>query len=103
MRGRIAGLIDRALRESGARGALPTPLDRITAMLGLELVEVAGLRPGVLGALLFEERLVFVDGRSPSRAAASPTRTSSSMPCANGTTPRCARTPPPPSSLRSAT
>ena len=61
-RGRIASLVDRALRESGALGVLPTPLDAVTATAALELVEAPGLPSDVLGAIWFEERTVFVDG-----------------------------------------
>jgi len=61
-RARIAALVDRSLRESGALGVLPTPLDAVTATAALELVEAPGLRSDVLGAIWFEERTVFVNG-----------------------------------------
>ena len=61
-RARIAALVARALRESGALGVLPTPLDAVTASAALELVEAPGLGSDVLGAIWFEERTVFVNG-----------------------------------------
>ena len=60
-RDRIAALVECALRESGALGILPTPLDAVTATAALELVEAPGLRPDVLGAIWFEERTLFVN------------------------------------------
>jgi hypothetical protein len=69
-RARIARLCADALRRSGALGVLPTPLDAVLAAAGMrERVELARIpgRPAIserlLGAVWFEERALFVDGR----------------------------------------
>jgi hypothetical protein len=67
-RARIAAIVERALRDSGALGVLPTPLDALREAAGLERVEAAGLGPAVLGALWFEQRVMFVaEGQSAPR------------------------------------
>jgi uncharacterized protein DUF955 len=67
-RARIAAIVERALRESGALGVLPTPLGALREAAGLERVVTAGLSPAILGALWFEERVMFVaEGQSAPR------------------------------------
>ena len=63
---RIAGIVHEALRDSGALGVLPTPLDAVREAAGLELVDGAALGEGVLGALWFERRAIYVDPVLPS-------------------------------------
>jgi hypothetical protein len=69
-RARIARLCADALRESGALGVVPTPLDAVLETVGVrDRVELARIpeRPAVaerlLGAVWFEERALFVDRR----------------------------------------
>ena len=73
---RVEGIVERALRESGALGTLPTPLAALRDHAGVRSLEpVSALsrapgarRGGVLGALWFEERVMFLqDGQSPPR------------------------------------
>ncbi len=71
---RIEGIVERALRESGALGVLPTPLEELRGVAGIRAVEPVdalpeGVRTGgreVLGAVWFEARTVYVE---PSQAA----------------------------------
>ena len=66
--GRIAAIVDDALRRSGALGVHPTPLEAVRAHAALEVVESSGLPPEVLGAVWLEERTLFVDsGQSAPR------------------------------------
>ena len=64
-RGRIAAIVDAALRDSGALGELPTPLAAVRRHAGIELVAPRGLREDILGALWFEERTMFVQPAQP--------------------------------------
>lgn len=67
---RIAGIVDGALADSGALGELPTPLDALRRHARLEVVERGGLPEQILGALWFEERLMYVNsGQSKPRRA----------------------------------
>ena len=67
-RSRIAAIVDEALARSGALGVLPTPLEALRRHAGLELAEHSGLPEEILGALWFEERLVYVrSGQSAPR------------------------------------
>lgn len=68
---RIGRIVDRALRESGALGVLPTPLGAIREAAGIAAIEpiealpAAGPPPprAILGALWFEARSIYVDER----------------------------------------
>jgi len=64
---RIARLCDDALRRSGALGIVPTPLEAVQEAVGVERrVDVAALpviRERILGAMWFDERILFVDTR----------------------------------------
>jgi hypothetical protein len=60
---RIGAIVDDALMRSGASGVLPTPLEAVCDYARLEVVEPAGLRPEVLGAVWLEERALFVNRR----------------------------------------
>jgi hypothetical protein len=72
-RRQIRALVERALRDAGVLGVIPTPVDAVTRRAGiLEVLDaedlpasVAAQKPSalgrVLGAVLFRERLVFVD------------------------------------------
>ena len=62
---RLGSLVHAALREAGALGMLPTPLDAVRAAAGIALVDDAGLGDDVLGALLFEERTIYVNPAQP--------------------------------------
>jgi hypothetical protein len=65
---RLGSIVDTALRDAGALGVLPTPLDAVRAAAGIELVEDAALRDGVLGAFSFERRTIHVNpSQSPHR------------------------------------
>jgi hypothetical protein len=67
-RARIERLCADALERAGVAGVLPTPLDAVAEAVGVR--ERVALPPGarVLGALWFERRALFVDGRqSPAR------------------------------------
>ncbi len=65
---RIAGIVQTALHDAGALGVLPTPLDALRRAAGIELLESAPLRAGVLGATWFETRTIYVDpAQSPCR------------------------------------
>ena len=65
---RIAAIVDEALARSGALGVRPTPLAALRRHAGVELVERSGLGNEVLGALWFEERLMYVrSGQSAPR------------------------------------
>jgi hypothetical protein len=68
-RERIARLCDDALRRAGVAGVLPTPLDVLREALGVyEADAPPGGVAGVLGALWFDERMLFVERRqSPGR------------------------------------
>ena len=70
-RARIAALCADALRRSGALGVLPTPLEAVHELAGVELARlpVGGpLRKRLLGAVWFEERALFIRaGQSPAR------------------------------------
>jgi len=69
-RARIGAIVDAALAESGALGVRPTPLDVLRDHARIELVERSGLHEQVLGALWFEERLLYVNsGQSKPRRA----------------------------------
>ena len=62
-RRRIAALCAEALRRSGALGVLPTPLEAVHRLAGVELERLpvdAPLRERLLGAMWFEERALFV-------------------------------------------
>jgi hypothetical protein len=58
---RIRAIVDDALARSGASGVLPTPLGAVCDYAGIEVVEPSGLHPGVLGAVWFQERALFVN------------------------------------------
>jgi hypothetical protein len=58
---RVGSLVHAALRDAGALGVLPTPLDAVREAAGIELVHDAGLGAEVLGAMLFEERTIYVN------------------------------------------
>jgi hypothetical protein len=65
---RLTAIVDRALERSGALGVRPTPLEALRRHAGIELVEHGGLPEEVLGALWFEERLMYVrSGQSTPR------------------------------------
>jgi hypothetical protein len=70
-RARIAALCADALRRSGALGVLPTPLEAVHELAGIELERLpvaAPLRERLLGAVWFEERALFVrSGQSAAR------------------------------------
>jgi hypothetical protein len=70
-RSRIAALCADALRRSGALGVLPTPLEAVHELAGVELERLpvaAPLRDRLLGAVWFEERALFVrSGMSAAR------------------------------------
>ena len=70
-RARIAALCADALRRSGALGVLPTPLDAVHELAGVELARLpigGPLRERLLGAVWFEERALFIRaGQSPAR------------------------------------
>jgi IrrE N-terminal-like domain len=70
-RKRIAALCADALRRSGALGVLPTPLEAVHELAGIELERLpvaAPLRDRLLGAVWFEERALFVrSGQSTAR------------------------------------
>ena len=70
-RARIAALCAEALRRSGALGVLPTPLQAVHELAGVEIgrLPVSGpLRERLLGAVWFEERALFVRaGQSAAR------------------------------------
>jgi IrrE N-terminal-like domain len=70
-RERIAALCADALRRSGALDVLPTPLEAVHELAGIELERLpvgAPLQARVLGALWFEERALFVRaGQSAAR------------------------------------
>ena len=57
---RIAAIVDEVLARSGALGVRPTPLEALRRHAGVERIEQGGLREEVLGALSFEERLLYV-------------------------------------------
>lgn len=59
---RIGAIVDEALERSGALGVRPTPLEALRRRAGIELVERGALADDVLGALWFEERVMYVDG-----------------------------------------
>ncbi len=59
---RIRAIVDEALEKSGALGVRPTPLEALRRRAGIELVERGALAEEVLGALWFEERVMYVDG-----------------------------------------
>ena len=61
-RRRIAALAATALRESGAEGVLPTPLEAVRRWAGVETVVDVAPGEGILGAYWYEERAVFIDG-----------------------------------------
>jgi hypothetical protein len=70
----IVALTDRALRQAGVEGVLPTPLEGVAQVVEIgEVVDIAEMptnlvvkRPSllkrVLGAILLPERTIFVDG-----------------------------------------
>lgn len=65
---RIEAIVERALREAGILGVLPTPLEAIRGPARVRAVEpIAALQapPGrrLLGALWFEQRVMYVDER----------------------------------------
>jgi hypothetical protein len=62
---RLGALVHAALRDAGALGVLPTPLDAVRAAAGIELVDDAELGDDVLGALWFERRTVYVNPAQP--------------------------------------
>jgi hypothetical protein len=69
-RRRLEGIIEHTLRTAGALGVLPTPLEAVRDVAGVQAVEpierlVAETLPHqrLLGALWFEERTVYVDDR----------------------------------------
>jgi hypothetical protein len=63
-RERIARACDDALRRAGVVGVLPTPLDAVRDALGIYESDAApGGVAGVLGALWFDERMLFVERR----------------------------------------
>jgi hypothetical protein len=70
-RDRIARLCADALRDAGVLGELPTPLEALHPLAGVrahvDLRDLPGISPALrgrlLGAVWFEERAVFVDGR----------------------------------------
>jgi IrrE N-terminal-like domain len=68
---RIARLCADALRRSGALGVLPTPLEAVHELAGIELERLPvgePLRDRLLGAVWFEERALFVRaGQSAAR------------------------------------
>ena len=65
---RLTAIVDDALERSGALGVRPTPLEALRRHAGVELVERGGLPDEVLGALWFEERLMYVrSGQSKPR------------------------------------
>jgi hypothetical protein len=70
-RSRIAALCADALSRSGALGVLPTPLEAVHELAGIELERLpvaAPLRDRLLGAVWFEERALFVRaGQSAAR------------------------------------
>jgi hypothetical protein len=68
-RARIAAACREALERSGAAGVLPTPLEAVQEAAGLRSrLAIEDAPGGVLGALWFEERALFVDERqSPAR------------------------------------
>jgi hypothetical protein len=70
-RARIAALCADALRRSGALGVLPTPLEAVHELAGVELARLpvdGPLRERLLGAVWFEERALFVRaGQSAAR------------------------------------
>jgi IrrE N-terminal-like domain len=59
---RIARLCDDALRRSGALGVVPTPLEAVQEALGVSR-RVLPVGDGILGAMWFDERVLFVDTR----------------------------------------
>lgn len=72
-RRQIARLADDALRRAGALGVLPTPLDEVERILGIEHVvdmselpkDIEAKKPAawkrILGAYVYRERVVFID------------------------------------------
>jgi hypothetical protein len=70
-RGRLQRIADDALRRAGVLGVVPTPLDAVADAAAIDVAPVAALAPpdtGVLGALWFEERTLFLERRqSPVR------------------------------------
>ena len=68
---RIERVVDRALRESGAIGELPTPLAALREHAGIAALEPIGALPAglaprpaaLLGAIWFEAMTMFVDAR----------------------------------------
>ncbi|MGH2967872.1 MAG: ImmA/IrrE family metallo-endopeptidase [Solirubrobacteraceae bacterium] len=68
---RIEAIVDRALAASGALGVLPTPLEAVGRHARIRAVEPVTALPAevrvrgreILGALWFEERVVYVDER----------------------------------------
>ncbi len=69
-RRRLEAIVDRALREAGVLGVVPTPLEALRPVAGIRAVEPVERLPGgfamperpVLGALWFEERTLYVAG-----------------------------------------
>jgi IrrE N-terminal-like domain len=73
---RLEAIVDGALAASGALGVVPTPLDAVARHAGVSAVrpvaalpaEIRGSRREILGALWFEERVLYVEPRqSPPR------------------------------------
>ena len=65
----IAELCEEILRRSGTAGVIPTPLEAVEAAVGIggriDAPMPAVLRERVLGAVWFEERMLFVDTTQP--------------------------------------
>ena len=100
-RGRIERIADRALREAGVMGQLPTPLEDVQRAAGHRgparhrrtAVRDRDARPRAARCALVRASARSTSTcPSPSRAGASPTPTRRCTPCARGTRPRCART-----------
>ena len=74
--GRLDAIVERALRDAGVLGVLPTPLEAVREVAGVRALEpisslpreAGEVRERLLGALWFEERTMYVDERqSPPR------------------------------------
>lgn len=70
---RVAGLVDGALRKAEVLGVLPTPIEAVQAIAGINSrLDISKLHDlpdpppralsKVLGAIVFDERVVFIDG-----------------------------------------
>src|SRR5262245_57780350 len=62
-RGRVEQHCEDALRRSGAAGVIPTPLDALHTLVGVSERVTISSAGGVLGAVWFEERVMFVESR----------------------------------------